>query len=247
MADPLDHYQSEKHRLSWRYTYDSQIALPATLTSAVSFPGFVQQDIVSHHNLLFAHSYTFRPSYTNEFRFSYGRPDASLLNTWSGSVPQARTLPSILIPGISAPGLVSQNADFHYGNNFLFQETQTKLSGRHAFRYGVELLWKRITQSRGGSDLGTIAYKDATAAGYSAFANFLDDFSGPSGTVSRVFGAPVLHPNQFHQSYFFQDNWKIKPTLALTLGSATRTSASSRTPCRIRLSPDSTGAVSGTA
>jgi len=54
--------------------------------------------------------------------------------------------------------------------------------------------------------------------GYSAFANFLDDFSGPSGSTSRVFGAKVLHPDQFHQAYFFQDNWKITPTLAVTLG-----------------------------
>ena len=34
----------------------------------------------------------------------------------------------------------------------------------------------------------------------------------------RVFGATPFHPDQFRQSYFFQDNWKATPTLALTLG-----------------------------
>jgi hypothetical protein len=65
----IDHFQSEKHRLSWRYSYDSQLNLPA----AVSFPGFVQETGYSHHNFLFADSYTFSPTYTNEFRSSRTR------------------------------------------------------------------------------------------------------------------------------------------------------------------------------
>ncbi len=170
----------------------------------------------SHHNFLFADSYTFGPSYTNEFRFSYGRPDGRFVVTWPGSVPLALTLPSIAINNISAPGIASGNAHFHYGDNFLFQETQTKLSGRHAFRFGVEFLRQLITQQRGANDLGSISFTNAVA--YSAFANFLDDFSGPSASASRVFGAKTFHPDQLHQTYFFQDNWKVTPTLALTLG-----------------------------
>src|SRR5262249_15451342 len=217
----IDHSQSERHRLSWRYSYDSLLLLP---TGVPPFPGFVQEDTHSHHNFLFADSYTFGPSYTNEFRFSYGRPDGTFSITWPGSVPLAFTLPWITINNvstnnannISAPGLVSQNSQFHYGDNFLLQETQTKLWGRHAFRYGVEFLRQLVTQQRGATDLGSISFNEAV--GYSAFANFLDDFSGPSATTSRVFHAKVFHPDQLHQSYFFQDNWKFKPTLALTLG-----------------------------
>jgi hypothetical protein len=212
----VDHYQSEKHRLSWRYTYDSQLNLPGNGTNTVSFPGFVQENTSRHHNFLFADSYTFGPSYTNEFRFSYGQPDARAAVTWPGSVPQALTLPSTSITNISSPGVNSQNAQFHYSDNFLFQETQTKLSSRHAFRYGVEFLKQLITQQRGANDLGSISFRNAV--GYSAFANFLDDFSGPSASTSRAFGAKVLHPDQFRQTYFFQDNWKVTPTLSLTLG-----------------------------
>jgi outer membrane receptor protein involved in Fe transport len=213
----LDHIQSERHRLSWRYTYDSRKVLPSqTATNVVPFPGFLQEDVSSHQNFLFSDSYTFGPTYTNEFRFSYGRPDGRYAYPAPSSVPLALTLPEISIANVSAPGLTSSNTQYHYGNNFLFQETQTRLSGHHAFRYGVEFLQQTITQTRGANDQGTISYTNA--AGYSAFANFLDDFSGPSATASRVFGAPVLHPNQFRQSYFFQDNWKVTPTLALTLG-----------------------------
>jgi Carboxypeptidase regulatory-like domain/TonB dependent receptor len=210
----IDHNQSEKHRLSWRYTYDSRKTVPED----ISFPGFVQEDAFSHDNFLFADSYTFNPSYTNEFRFSYARPDVNLNTTWPGSVPAATTLPQIEIANVSAPGLPSANSQFHYGNDFLFQETQTKLIGRHALRYGVEFLQQWVTQQRGANDLGTVQFTDSSSLGYSAFANFLDDYSGPSGVVNRVFGAPVFHPDQLHQAYFLQDNWKVTPTLALTMG-----------------------------
>jgi hypothetical protein len=209
-----DRYQSERHRLSWRYVFDSRRVFP----QAAPFPGFAQEDTFSHHNFLFADTYTFGPSYTNEFRFSFERPDVSLNTTWPGSVSQAFTLPQIAIANVSAPGLASANGQFHYGNNLLFQETQTRLSGRHAFRYGVEFLQQLVRQQRAANDLGSISFTNSTSLGYSAFANFLDDFSGPSGVINRVFAAPVFDPNQFHQTWFFQDNWKATNTLAVTMG-----------------------------
>jgi hypothetical protein len=214
----IDHIQSEKHRLSWRYISDSQLTLPSSPAKMVSFPGFIQQTAYSHHNFLVADSYTLSPSYTNEFRFSYERPDQSAFTTWPGSSPLALTLPNIQIANVSAPGLASSNSQFHYGDNFLFQETQTKLSGRHAFRFGVEVLRQLITQQGAANTLGSISFTAANAVGYSAFANFLDDYSGPSARISRVFDAVSFHPDQLHQSYFLQDNWKVSPALAVTLG-----------------------------
>jgi len=214
----IDHFQSENHRLSWRYNYDSLLILPGGAAGAVGFPGFIQENAYRHQNFLFADSYAVGPSYTNEFRFSYGRPDVTANTTWPGSSPQAFTLPNITIANVSAPGVASQNAQFYYSDNFLFQETQTKLSGRHAFRYGVEFLRQLVTEQRAANDLGSISFASAMGLGYSAFANFLDDYSGPSAGVNRVFGAKVFYPDQLHQSYFFQDNWKISPTLALTMG-----------------------------
>src|SRR4029450_7966952 len=116
-----------------------------------------------------------------------------------GSVPLDFTLPIITINNvatnnpnnISAPGVGSANAQSHSGPNFLFQETQTKRSGRPALRYGVEFLRQRITQQRAANDLGSISFNNSV--GYSAFANFLDDFSGPSAMTNRVFGAKVFH------------------------------------------------------
>ena len=186
-------------------------------STIITFPGFVGEQNFTHYNFAFADSYTFGPSYTNEFRFSYERPDGRFGVIWPGSVPQAQTLPAITITTVSAPGLGS-TGQFHYGNNFLFQETQTKLTGRHAFRYGVEILRQTITQAPAANTLGTMSFTNALALGYSAFANFLDDFSGPSASITRVFGATPFHPDRFRQSYFLQDNWKATSAVTLTLG-----------------------------
>jgi hypothetical protein len=214
----IDQYQSEAHRLSLRFSYDSRFILPCLCGSAnglVSFPGYVDESGGSHYNVIFADSYTFGPNYTNEFRFSYERPKADLALTWPGSVPSALTLPAITITNAAAPGL-RQNDQFYYGNDFLFQETQTKLTGGHAFRYGAEFFRQSVTQEPTASTVGNVAFRPSV--GYSAFANFLDDFSGPSATTGRTFGATPFHPDQLRQSYFVQDNWKVTRTLALTLG-----------------------------
>jgi hypothetical protein len=132
------------------------------------------------------------------------------------SVPEARTLPRITVTSIAAPGIASNNLQSQEADNFLFQETQSKLSGRHTFRYGVELLRQLATQNPQAYTLGQVDYTNS--AGYSALGNFLDDFSGPSGRWRKDFGATIYHPNQFHQSYFFQDTWLPVPSISLTLG-----------------------------
>src|SRR5205823_703907 len=86
----IDHYHSEAHRLSWRYLYDTRTIAPVS----VLFPGFITDDAFRNQNFLFADSYTFGPSFTNEFRFSYGKLDADDPERISPrSAPLAYTLP----------------------------------------------------------------------------------------------------------------------------------------------------------
>jgi len=210
----IDNQWSEAHRLSWRYIYDSRSRSPSG--SFVYFPGFYLDSGSRNQNFLFTDSYTFGPTYTNEFRFSYGRLNIDQARIPPGAAPLARTLPQISITNIAGPGVPSDFVAFRDANNLLFQETQTKLSGRHTFRYGLELLQQLATQSSGAITTGAISYNNSP--GYSAFANFLDDFSGQPGRIRRTIGADVFHPDDFRQSYFFQDAWKTTPSLTLTLG-----------------------------
>ena len=208
----VDHEGSEAHQLAFRYIYDSRTDSP----NNIYFPGFVLDQSARNQNFLFTDHYIFSPAWTNEFRFSYARQEAEPRRISPQSVPAAMMLPQITIPSIDSPGVPSVLLHFRKTNNLLFQETQTKLSGRHTFRYGVEFLRQLATQSPAAWWQGQLIYTNAV--GYSGFANFLDDFSGPSGRARKDFGATVFHPNQFRQTYFFQDAWLPAPSLSLTLG-----------------------------
>jgi len=208
----MDHHRSDAHRLSWRYIRDSRVDTP----SSVFFPGFIEDSAARNRNFLFTDSYTFGPSFTNEFRFSYGRLEVDSTRISPQSVPVASAPPRLQIPNIAQLGFSQSAGQFRYATDLLFQETQTKLAGRHIFRYGAEVLRQIATQRALAVDRGEIRYTNA--AGYSAFANFLDDYGGPSARIRRHISAAIFHPNQSRQTYFFQDTWKATPALTLTLG-----------------------------
>ena len=77
----IDHYQSEAHRFSWRFPYDSHDS--PMIPTVVAFPVLFEQNSATI-KFPFSDSYTFWPSYTNEFRFSYARPDSRGFVPWPG-------------------------------------------------------------------------------------------------------------------------------------------------------------------
>jgi outer membrane receptor protein involved in Fe transport len=220
----VDHNLSEGHRLSFRYLYDSSKTSPSDIT----FPGYIQDFKGRSQNFLATDTFTFNPTWTNEVRFSYGRIGFDFPIS-DRSLDQAFTQPLITIPNIAAPGIATNIPQFRYANNWLLQETQSKIVGQHTFRYGAEFLWQLARQRPPFNERGSFTYTNSTSvcvnppsctvtSDYSGFANFLDDFSGPSGATSRNFGEPVYYPNLFRHSYFFQDTWRFSPALSLTLG-----------------------------
>lgn len=218
----LDHNFSQTHQASARYLYDSGFSSPdgtaTSLLKGVFFPGYIIDFGWRNQNFLITDTYTIHPTWTNEFRFSYGRIPYDL-SISARSLQPATTLPKISIPNIDTPGINSNFPQFRHSNNWLFQVTQSRVAGRHTFRYGVEFL-RQISNQRGAGfiERGQIQYGPATAVGYSAFVNYLDDFSGPSGSIIRTFGDAVFSPDVFRQSYFFQDAWKAWRSLTLTFG-----------------------------
>ncbi|HWC17999.1 MAG TPA: carboxypeptidase regulatory-like domain-containing protein [Terriglobales bacterium] len=214
----LDHSWSPSQQMSFRYLVDSETESPFQGTNlSPSFPGYFADGSIGDHNLLLSDTYSAGATLTNELRFSYAR-EAVDLPISSHALPSAQVIPAIQLPSpIAAPGLTGAVPQFEYANNWLLQETQSKLIGQHTFRYGFEFLWQSAKQLGAGfAGRGIIGY--TASSGYSAFANFLDDFSGPSGTVRRNFGEPIYYPDSFRQSYFFQDTWRTKPSLTLSLG-----------------------------
>src|SRR5262249_50296319 len=116
----VDHNRSEEHRLAFRYINDTHSNSPLK----VLFPGFITDQAQQNHNFLFTDHYTFPPTWTNEFRFTYSRQNADDPARISPqSVPEAQTQPKIVIARglIASPGIASHFVQFRHVNNLLFQ------------------------------------------------------------------------------------------------------------------------------
>jgi hypothetical protein len=211
----LDHSWSQRHEMSFRYLYDASMASPA---GTPGFPGYFGDSAGTDHNFLLSDNVTVGTTLTNELRFSYARIAAdSPIST--RAVPLATVIPAVSLQNspIAAPGIDGSLPQFEFANNWLLQETQSKLIGRHTFRYGFEF-FRQFAKQRGAGFAGRGVVTYTASPGYSVFANFLDDYSGPSGNIRRNFGDPVFYPDSFRQSYFFEDTWRAAPALSVNLG-----------------------------
>jgi outer membrane receptor protein involved in Fe transport len=218
----VDHNASDKQTLSFRWLYDSNTTTPSGLAN---FPGFDSDFTGKTLTGAFVDTYAINPRMTNEFRFNYGRigfnfplHDASdpFLGTLANYSPGS---------GLTAFGGATNIPQFRYANNWQYQDTLNVVRGKHTFRFGGDFLRQLARQHPPFNERGSFGYASsvnnlANPLGItaSAFANFLDDFGGRTGSLNRQFGSSIYHPNLFRQSYFFQDSWKATGNLTLNLG-----------------------------
>ena len=210
-AARIDHSFNEKHRLSGRYLYDHSISTP----NGVNGPGFTFNGDFGSQNFLVGHTWMIGPAMTNELRFAFGRINFQFPLS-PDNRPEAATLQNVTVGGISAIGIQTNIPQFRMANNYLIQETMSKVVNVHTFRFGGEYLRQVAQQRPPFNERGSFSF--LAGGGYSAFANFVDNFSGASGNANRNFGDPVYHPNLGRVSLFVQDAWKTSDTLTLTLG-----------------------------
>jgi len=57
-----------------------------------------------------------------------------------------------------------------------------------------------------------------SGGGFTALGNFVQGFSGPAGTASKVFGDGAETSDVTNQAYFVNDQWRVRENLSLNLG-----------------------------
>lgn len=208
----IDHRLSEKDQLSgrvlWRYT----LANPATS----NFPGLETTQQNRYFNLMIAETHVFSSTLTNEARIAYNR--INLFFPVDPSQAVGNTLPRFDFQStqVSSIGIQTNLPQGRVANNYLLQDTVTYLHGNHTFRAGVDILKQRSRQFAPIVERGQFIYN--SGGGFTAFANFLDDFGGSGGSARKDFGSAKYYPFMTRQAYFFQDRWKASESLTLTLG-----------------------------
>lgn len=222
ISQPLNAYQwltrvdwtpSSKDALSFRYVFDDSTLVnqfPSAFAGfGIDVPGRAQ-------NFLLTHTRNISPTWTNEFRFAYGR----FVALFQASNPEvALNGPVFAFAGtqITSVGLSATFPQGRFLNNYQFQDTVTRTIGDHTIRAGVDLARQLSKSLVPFNDRGSLTF--SAGGGLPAFGNFIDGFSGVQGTFgSKVFGSPVVYPNRFQQAYFINDSWRVRPNLTLNLG-----------------------------
>ena len=207
----VDYSLTEAHRLTFRYLFDDSISTP----SNISNPGFIQDFNGRSQNFLVSHTWLIAPTMTNELRFSYGRINFNFPISGK-SVEDAFTLPKVNIQGITGYGIETNIPQFRIADNYLLQETMSKVYKSHTFRFGGEYLRQLAQQRPPFVERGSFNFQ--ASGGSTGFANYVDNLSGFRATANKNFGDPVYRPNLQRVSLFFQDTWKVTQELTLTLG-----------------------------
>lgn len=206
----VDHVASDKQNLSFRWLYDSNISSPGFN----NLPGFDNGFTGITLGGTFADTYVINSRMTNEFRFNYGRIGFNFPIDSPDSFHAG--LPNYGVSGITGFGVATNIPQFRFANNWQYADTVTIVRGRHSFRFGGDFLRQLARQHPPFNERGSLVYQASTGA--TALANFIDDFGGSAGSLNRLFGNSIYHPNLFRQDYFFQDSWKTTQNLTLNLG-----------------------------
>ena len=173
------------------------------------------------------YTHVFSPARLNELRFTYQHIDFTFSPLASTTSNPLYALPNISIAGFVGVSFGGLTATFPQGrghDTFQYQDTYSWTHGNHTIKAGADITHLVIRDaipfnSRGsvsiasGGSCATIGLTNCTG-----LANFIDDFTGPSGNAGRQFGSPNVAFNWTIQAYFIQDAWKVTPTINMTYG-----------------------------
>lgn len=173
------------------------------------------------------YTHVFSPTMLNELRFTYQQIDftfSPLASTLSNPLYAQPNITIAGFVGVSFGGLTSTFPQGRGHDTFQYQDTYSWVHGNHSVKAGADITHLQIGDvipfnSRGtvgfvsGGDCSTIGLANCTG-----LANFIDNFTGPSGTAGKQFGSPNVAFVWNLQAYFIQDAWKITPTLTMNYG-----------------------------
>lgn len=202
----LDYNISPKLRVFGRYLYQKQESGAA---SGRFTAGFIA-DVPSRSQQVGATIiYQVSNRAVNEFRVNYSRLRAFF---GGGTVPNLGnsdqgianfTLPS----GFLATGVQTTFPQGRINDNYQFLDTFTLNLNKHTLKMGVDFK-RRLTDS----------VFLPTQNGSFSFRTLEAFFNNQPDSVSLSIGPNVLNFTEFDQAYFFEDTYKVRENLTLTLG-----------------------------
>ena len=165
--------------------------------------------------------HTFSARAVNEFRASFTEINFSFSATAATAANPLSSAPQLSISGLPALGFPSNLPQGRGHKTWQYQDALSYSIGKHTFKAGGDVAHLAVVDQIPFNSRGTIVYAAGGTCGAvacSSLANFVDDFSGPSGAVNKVFGSPVTKPFVTTYAPYVQDTWRLTTNFTLDLG-----------------------------
>jgi len=209
----VDWQISQNDRLFGRYIFQQQLTTNQFIsTNAAAAAGQFVNVPARDQQVGIDYTHSFSPTFLNQARFSYSRLNTAFEagafpNCVRGSFAQCPTQVNFVDQTTLSYG---ENAGFPQGR-FIFdyqvQDNATKQVGTHALKFGGEYARQRQPSFFLPNLNGVFRF--------SSFGNFINN--KPSN-VALANGVPSYTFSENQGSFYFQDDWKFRDNLTLTLG-----------------------------
>jgi outer membrane receptor protein involved in Fe transport len=174
-------------------------------------------------------THVFSPRLENEFRLAETRIGYTFAPTAQTLANPLNSLPTLNFAGITASSIgasfpaLGPNQNFPQGRRedlYQFQDTVGWTLGRQSFRIGYDLGRQIEIDLVSQNALGAENFVKGGSSGatVSSLSNFLQNQTGPSGTVTKVFGPTRDDAHDWRNGVFAQDDVKLTSDLTVNLG-----------------------------
>ena len=223
----LDHSFSKSSELSFHYCFaDNNLYEPFGDTSASPLvPGYGNNVPGRAQNVMLSETHVFSPSFLNELRLGFDRVSLHVnQQNQDNNLNQAVGLPSpwmnprdtgltqIVVTGFSTLGDEINNPQQNTSNIYELTDNASWTHGTHLVKFGADLRW---LQQNAFADVESRGLIDFSGFTRNALAEMLQDV--PSFTEVAQLNNPQ-HLRSQSYDFYIQDNWRVGPTLTLTLG-----------------------------
>jgi Carboxypeptidase regulatory-like domain len=241
----VDHNQTDKDRLSFRYSFSRPVTTDASVYGiyggprGVSGNGFEGTGIQNTHSGAINYTHVFSPSLITEVRagvnryrndaqqFGFGQNTADQLGIPGiNGIPWTSGPPQIALDNFGDPfiGFSASLPWIRAETNILLSNIWTKTKGNHTFKFGYEMRRIRddLLQTQTVNPRGRYQFSASQTSISGAPTSFVNSFASFLLDVPAAVGRdyPVIFPAYRAWEYFAfaQDKWVVTPKLTLDLG-----------------------------
>lgn len=149
------------------------------------------------------------PTTTNEFRFSFIKTGFFFEGGTTFPFTEiSKNIANVSITGgFLGYGLATNLPQYRLVNSYQYQDNLSKIVGRHSLKVGVQFIKDNIP----------LGFLPAINGQY-IFPNFQAYVDNKPSQFNGAAGKATQEPKELDQSYYLQDDFKIRPNLTLNLG-----------------------------